>query len=417
MTRPPRARRCGARPRAARRRLRREAGAHRRRLGADRPRARLLRQPRPRRDLHGARARLLRRGRARSRARTSPPIPRRRSARSPPGAPTSRSPTSPRSCSPSDQGLPVTAVAALVPQPLTSLISLPKAGIADPADLAGKTVATAGIPYQADYLDAIVERAGRRPRRRLAAGRRAEPAAGGALGQRRRDAWRLSQRRGRRPGASAACTRGSSRSTSSGSRPTTSSSWSPTTDRVADDPEPIRLFIAALERGTRAAVRDPQAATEAILDAGDGLEPKLTRAEVDRDPAAARPAGPASVRLHGLARVGAVRRLLRRPRPDLDPADGRGDVHRRPAARPGTGLATARSAAQAARRSGGPRGDRAVPAGEREASRRARETARRARSTPRPPRPSRGARARRASRPASRRRGRRRAASPARRGR
>ena len=53
-------------------------------------------------------------------------------------------------------------------------------------------------------------------------------------------------------------------------------------DRVAEDPEAIRLFIAALERGTREAARDPAAATQAILDAGDGLDPKLTRAEVDR---------------------------------------------------------------------------------------------------------------------------------------
>ena len=39
----------------------------------------------------------------------------------------------------------------------------------------------------------------------------------------------------------------------------------------------MRLFIAALERGTRAAVDDPAGATEAILDAGEGLDPKLTR--------------------------------------------------------------------------------------------------------------------------------------------
>ena len=52
-------------------------------------------------------------------------------------------------------------------------------------------------------------------------------------------------------------------------------------DRVAEDPEAIRLFIAALERGTRAAVRDPAAATDAILAAGDGLDPELTRAEID----------------------------------------------------------------------------------------------------------------------------------------
>ena len=49
------------------------------------------------------------------------------------------------------------AVAALVPQPLTSLISLPEAGIATPADLEGKTIATAGIPYQADFLETILD--------------------------------------------------------------------------------------------------------------------------------------------------------------------------------------------------------------------------------------------------------------------
>ena len=46
------------------------------------------------------------------------------------------------------------AIAALVDRPLTSLISLPEAGIADPpADLREKTIATAGIPYQRDFLD------------------------------------------------------------------------------------------------------------------------------------------------------------------------------------------------------------------------------------------------------------------------
>ena len=98
-----------------------------------------------------------------------------------------------------DQGLPVVAVAALVSRPLTSLISLPEAGISRPADLAGKTVATAGIPYQAAYLDAIAERAGIDPDDGHPGRRRPQPAARGALGPRRRDARRLLQHRGRRP--------------------------------------------------------------------------------------------------------------------------------------------------------------------------------------------------------------------------
>ena len=54
-----------------------------------------------------------------------------------------------------DKGLPVVAVAALVRVPLTSIVSLPRAGIRTPADLRGKTVGTAGIDYQSAYLHAI----------------------------------------------------------------------------------------------------------------------------------------------------------------------------------------------------------------------------------------------------------------------
>ena len=45
-----------------------------------------------------------------------------------------------------DQGLPVKAVAALVPTPLTSLIWLKASGIKGVEDLRGKTIATAGHP-------------------------------------------------------------------------------------------------------------------------------------------------------------------------------------------------------------------------------------------------------------------------------
>ncbi|CAB4933475.1 unannotated protein [freshwater metagenome] len=54
----------------------------------------------------------------------------------------------------------VVAIASLVQRPLTSLISLPKGGITKPADLAGKKVGTAGIPYQQAYLDTIAKAAG-----------------------------------------------------------------------------------------------------------------------------------------------------------------------------------------------------------------------------------------------------------------
>lgn len=64
-----------------------------------------------------------------------------------------------------DKGAKVQSIGALVTQPLTSIISLPAAKISKPADLAGKTVSTAGIPYQKAYLQTILERAGVSPQR------------------------------------------------------------------------------------------------------------------------------------------------------------------------------------------------------------------------------------------------------------
>ena len=59
-----------------------------------------------------------------------------------------------------DKGLQLVAVGALVQKPLTSIISIGKHAIADPKDLKGKTVGTAGIPYQSAYLKTILDRAG-----------------------------------------------------------------------------------------------------------------------------------------------------------------------------------------------------------------------------------------------------------------
>jgi putative hydroxymethylpyrimidine transport system substrate-binding protein len=51
-----------------------------------------------------------------------------------------------------DQGMKLVSIGALVQRPLTSIIALPKSHVSSVADLAGTTVGTAGIPYQADEL-------------------------------------------------------------------------------------------------------------------------------------------------------------------------------------------------------------------------------------------------------------------------
>jgi putative hydroxymethylpyrimidine transport system substrate-binding protein len=58
-----------------------------------------------------------------------------------------------------DEGLKVVSIAALVQRPLTSIIALPAAHVSSVADLAGKTVGTAGIPYQAAELKAALTHA------------------------------------------------------------------------------------------------------------------------------------------------------------------------------------------------------------------------------------------------------------------
>ena len=62
-----------------------------------------------------------------------------------------------------DQGQKLVAVGALVQTPLTSVVSIGKRAISSPQQLRGKTVGTAGIPYQSAYLKAILERAGVEP--------------------------------------------------------------------------------------------------------------------------------------------------------------------------------------------------------------------------------------------------------------
>ena len=179
-----------------------------------------------------------------------------------------------------DGGLDVVAVAALVDGPLTSLISLPEAGIEEPSDLEGKTVVTAGIPYQAVYLDTILRDAGVDPGtvERVDVGLnllhpvisgRADAMLGGFLNVEGVD---LAER-GLDPRVVPVDELGI-----------------PTYDElvlvasgetVREDPGSIEAFIAALERGTEAAIDDPEAATDALLAADDALDPDLTRAEVD----------------------------------------------------------------------------------------------------------------------------------------
>jgi ABC-type nitrate/sulfonate/bicarbonate transport system permease component/ABC-type nitrate/sulfonate/bicarbonate transport system substrate-binding protein len=62
-----------------------------------------------------------------------------------------------------DKGLPVVAVAALVPVPLNSLIALPGSGISAPADLKGRSVGITGIPGDDAILRTVARGGGLGP--------------------------------------------------------------------------------------------------------------------------------------------------------------------------------------------------------------------------------------------------------------
>jgi putative hydroxymethylpyrimidine transport system substrate-binding protein len=179
-----------------------------------------------------------------------------------------------------ERGLDVVAVGAVVDRPLTSLIWLKKSGIGGIADLRGNTVATAGIPYQDAYLKTILARANLTPTDVDAVnvgygllpalvGGRAQAMLGGFSNVEGVD-LRL---RGKDPVVTPVNRLGV-----------------PTYDELVlvarrsqleEDPQAIRLFLGALARGTAAAVKSPDATTDALLAANEDLDPKLTRAEVD----------------------------------------------------------------------------------------------------------------------------------------
>jgi putative hydroxymethylpyrimidine transport system substrate-binding protein len=179
-----------------------------------------------------------------------------------------------------DQGLHVVSVAALVREPLTSIISLPRAGIRRPADLEGKTVGTAGIDYQSAYLQTILEEAGVDPRRTRV--RNVGFSLVPALLTRKVDAilggfWNYEgtelKLKGRRPRIM--------RMEDAGVPTYDELVLVANEDALERDSGKIRAFIGALSRGTADLQKDPKRGIDGLLEANPDLDPRLQRAAVD----------------------------------------------------------------------------------------------------------------------------------------
>jgi putative hydroxymethylpyrimidine transport system substrate-binding protein len=174
------------------------------------------------------------------------------------------------------RGLPVVAVGALVQRPLTSLIAPGKKNIRTAADLKGKRVGTAGIPYQSAYLKTILERAHIKESsvKETNVGTSLLPAMlSGKVDATLGGFWNVEgvelRQRGKHPTVIPVNRLGV-----------------PDYDElvfvaneqdVKDKRDDLRLFIGAIARGAREARRDPRGAAQALLQANPDLKAKLTR--------------------------------------------------------------------------------------------------------------------------------------------
>ncbi len=187
-----------------------------------------------------------------------------------------------------DEGLKLVSIGALVQRPLTSIIALPAAHVSSVAQLAGKTVGTAGIPYQAAELRTALQSAGVKPAsvKEVNVGFNLVPAmlsgkvAATLGGYWNYEALQLELLH---------------------KRPVTipiDQAGVPTYDELVlvvregearSRGQDLRAFLQALTRGERLVRADPATAASLVMKANPSLEPKLQLASIERTLPAALP--------------------------------------------------------------------------------------------------------------------------------
>jgi putative hydroxymethylpyrimidine transport system substrate-binding protein len=188
-----------------------------------------------------------------------------------------------------DQGLKVVSIGALVQRPLTSLIALPEQHVSGVASLAGKTVGTAGIPYQAAMLRTILQHAKVEPSRVREAnvGFNLVPAMlSGKVAATLGGYWNYEAIQLRLMHK----------------HPTVipvDQAGVPTYDELVlvvrereahTDGQDLRAFLQALTRGERAVRSNPAAAAALVVKANPSLEPRLQLESIKQTLPAAQPA-------------------------------------------------------------------------------------------------------------------------------
>ena len=178
-----------------------------------------------------------------------------------------------------NQDLPLVSVAALVQQPLTSIISIGSKHITSPANLKGKRVGDAGISYQHAYLTTVLAHAGipQSSVKEINVGANLVPAMlSGRVDATLGAFWNYE----------------AIQLTQLHKRPNVihmEQVGVPTynelvvvvrKDTIVNHPAEVRAFVQALARGYEAVRRNPQAAVANLVKASSGLDPKLQLASV-----------------------------------------------------------------------------------------------------------------------------------------
>jgi putative hydroxymethylpyrimidine transport system substrate-binding protein len=191
-----------------------------------------------------------------------------------------------------NQGLPLVSVAAIVQEPLTSIVSVGSKHITKPSQLRGKRVGDAGIPYQHAYLQTILARAGvpQSSVKEINVGDNLVPAmlsgrVDATLGAYwNYEAIQLAQLH-KHPNVIHMQDVGV-----------------PDYDElvvvvrkntIVNHPDVVRRFVQALARGYESVRRDPQAGVANLVKASPGLDPKLQLASVQATLPAFFPSNPA----------------------------------------------------------------------------------------------------------------------------
>jgi putative hydroxymethylpyrimidine transport system substrate-binding protein len=180
-----------------------------------------------------------------------------------------------------EKGMPLVVIGSLVDQPTMAMMWLPDSGIDGVSDLKGKTIAIPGLPFQKRFLEVILKQAG------LSLGDvKLERAGYGLvnwLADGRADAifggsgnveGAVLEGKGLEPVITPV--------TSLGVPGYDELVFIARKDSVAKDPKLLRRFMTAARRGTAAAIADPKAASEAVVDKSLERAPvKATEAGVE----------------------------------------------------------------------------------------------------------------------------------------